>query len=271
MRLLALLLCLLSASVLQAASLVVVDVGEGQALFLQQGEEALLIDTGHAGQASHLLQRLRAHGVSRLHALVLTHLHPDHASGYFRLREAFPEAPVMESGHPLPEAVSPDMVRWVRDGLQRDPHRRLLKQGDVLSWGELRIEVLWPQGFANNNLNLHSLVLQVTAGDRRVVIMGDAPSTVGRRLLNQDRFVSDIDILVVGHHGAADSGDEAVLRHLRPRYSLISVNADNIRGYPSAQTLQRLHKYSDTVLRTDIEGELCFSLAPQTRLRMTCP
>ena len=256
---------------LEAARLVVMDVGEGQALFLQQGDKAMLIDTGHAGMAAHVLQRLHHHGVKSLHSIILTHLHPDHASGYFRLREAYPYAPVLENGQPLPENVAPDMVRWVRDRLHTDPQRRVIGAGDHIDWGELHVDVLWPQRFSNDNLNLHSLVLLIHLGQSRVLIMGDVPQSVERRLLALGMLPKGIEVLVVGHHGAADSSDRDVLRHLAPRVSVISVNADNLRGYPDADTLKRLEANSGRLYRTDRDDEVCLQLSPQRGEVGPCP
>jgi competence protein ComEC len=256
---------------LQAARLVVMDVGEGQALFVQQGDEAMLIDTGHAGMASRVLQRLHHYGVKSLHGIILTHLHPDHASGYFRIREAYPQAPVLESGQPLAKNVAPDMVRWVRDALRADPRLRVIGAGDHLDWGELRIDVLWPQCFSSDNLNLHSLVLLLRLGESRVLIMGDAPQAVERQLLALGVLPKQIDVLVVGHHAAADSSDREVLRHLAPRFSIISVNAHNLRGYPDADTIKRLEANSGRLYRTDRDGEVCLRLSTRRDEVGPCP
>lgn len=256
---------------LYAARLVVMDVGEGQALFLQQGNEAILIDTGHAGMSGHVLERLKNYKVRSLRAVILTHLHPDHASGWFRIREAFPDAPVLDNGQPLPEAVAPDMVRWVRDSLQADPQHETLAAGDHIDWGKLRLEVLWPPGFSNNNLNLHSLVLLASLGDSRVLIMGDAPQKVEQSLLQARELPKQVDVLVVGHHAAADSSGSEFLKRVNPRLSVISVNADNLRGYPDASTLKRLKRYSTRVYRTDVDGEVCLNLSAREDGVGPCP
>jgi len=237
--------------------LVVLDVGEGQAVLLQREEHGVLVDTGHAGMARHVLERLAALGVQRLDYLFLTHLHPDHASGYFRIREAFPDTPVVYNFHPLPRHVRPDMVRWVDEALSQDEQRIKMAAGDVIQWRGAAIEALWPETFTGHNLNRHSLVLQVRYGKHRALLMGDADKPVERQLLQRGR-VGPVELLVVGHHGAADSGDEEFLARTQPRYSAISVNKDNIRGYPAAETLALLRRHSGKVLRTDRDGEVCF-------------
>ena len=254
------LLFFMIAPVAAGPQLVVLDVGEGQSLLVQQGDRGILIDTGHPGKARHVLDRLSALGVAHLDYLMLTHLHPDHAGGYFRLREAWPETPVLYSGQPLPADVQPDLTRWVNDALGQDPNRRIFTAGDTLQWQGITLEVLWPEKFMNRNLNEHSLVLLLSHGETRVLIMGDANQTVEQALLRQKRLPESIDVLVVGHHGAADASSKAFIDRVHPKLAIISVNSNNIRGYPSAEVLRRLEKAGAKLLRTDRQGEISLDL-----------
>lgn len=254
------LLFMLSAAVAAAPSLTVLDVGEGQALLLQEGRHGILIDTGHPGEAAHVLRRLSASGVEQLDYLILTHLHPDHAGGYFRLRERFPDTTLLYSGHPLPPDVQPDLVRWLDRSVTADRHRRRFVAGDGIRWQGVTLEALWPVSFTGANLNRHSLVLLLRYGDLRLLFMGDADSVVERELMTRGALPDGVDLLVAGHHGAADASSERFLAAIKPRIAVISVNRGNIRGYPDAQVVQRLQRPGTRLLRTDQNGELRFRL-----------
>lgn len=150
------------------------DVGEGQALLVQRGSRGILVDIGHAGQATIVLDALRSLGVSRLDYLILTHLDPDHASGYFRIRGAFPEAVVLDNHRPLPITQGPDMVRWVAEALADDPRRRMFRAGEILRWQGLTLRALWPDGAPGPDRNQSSLVIEVSDDRPRALLMGDA-------------------------------------------------------------------------------------------------
>ncbi|WP_066943157.1 MBL fold metallo-hydrolase [Streptomyces lushanensis] len=59
----------------------VLDDGPGQAYLLRRGSDAVLVDTGIAGQGDVITEALRGWGLDResLTHVVLTHWHPDHA------------------------------------------------------------------------------------------------------------------------------------------------------------------------------------------------
>ncbi len=253
---------LLCSTLLADSRIVILDVGEGQAVLLKHDTEGILIDTGHPGMALRVLSRLKTHGVERLAFLILTHLHPDHAGGYFRLREAFPDAMILHPAHPLPADVAPDLVRWVNDALKLDPRQKRILGGDHLNWHDFRLEILWPFQFTSANLNRHSLVIRVRYADTEALLMGDADRVVEQSLLKSG-MINPVRILVAGHHGAGDTGDLDFLNRLSPDFAVISVNADNIRGYPASKTISALSRTSRILLRTDKDGEICFQLDTQ--------
>jgi len=239
----------------------VLDVGEGQAVLVQAGDRGVLIDTGHAGQAARLVGRLRALGVRRLDHLILTHLHPDHASGYFRVIEAYPVAAVHDNGQVLPALPEEQIVRWVAAALRAHPRYAPLKAGDALVWAGGRVEILWPHRADGPDWNANSLVLLLRHGTFIGLVMGDAGQSVEEALLKAKTLPRGIDLLVAGHHGAADTARGDFLAHVRPRVAALSVDAGNLRGYPDRGVVARLAAASGRLYRTDRDGEVCLSFS----------
>lgn len=239
----------------------VLDVGEGQAVLVQAGDRGLLIDTGHAGRAADLVARLRSLGVRRLDHVILTHLHPDHASGFFRVIEAYPEAAVHDNGQLLPPLPEEQIVRWVADALRSHPRYAPLRAGDALDWAGGRIRILWPQRADGPDWNANSLVLLLRHGPFAGLVMGDAGQGVEAALLEEGSLPRGVDLLVAGHHGAADTARPEFLAHVRPRVAVISVDRHNLRGYPDPDVVARLAAASGQLYRTDRDGEVCISFS----------
>lgn len=238
----------------------VLDVGEGQAVLLHKNQRAILIDTGHAGMAQFVLQRLRQLNIDRLDYLILTHLHPDHASGYFRIQEAHPQANIIDNCHPVKPDTTPDMVRWIDQALQKNSRRQCLYSGDEIDWAGTRLSVLSPDRstLAAGDLNHNSLVLLITHKQQQLLVMGDADKPAESRILQQ-HSLEPVDILVVGHHGSKYASSDDLLATVRPRHAIISTNRDNFRGYPSPETLLRLQQFSENIYKTYEQGEIQFS------------
>lgn len=239
---------------------IVLDVGEGQSLLVQKNNRAMMIDTGHMGEISSVLKRLSTYGIDTIDSLILTHLHPDHGSGFFRLHESFNNIKIYHNCQPLAANVGPDTVRWLRDSLQANENVSCLQAGDGIDYGDVKISVLWPVKIKSNNLNHNSLVLITEYQDASMLVMGDAGFAAEQHLLRNNLITREISLLVAGHHGAKDASSEEFISTLKPEYSIVSVNQSNIRGYPSKQVMQRLNKYSGHVLRTDEQGDLVFMM-----------
>lgn len=236
--------------------LIVLDVNEGQSILLKHNTQGLLIDTGHAGESLNVLSKLKKYGVQHLSAIIFTHLHPDHASGYFRIKEAFPAATIYSNCHPLPSNITPDMTRWVYDALKKDQNHHCIKAGDKIDFNMINLNILWPNNFSNHNLNRHSLVIDLKISDKNILIMGDSDAKVEAELLLTKKLKSNYDALVAGHHGAKDATSESFIKQIKPLLTAISVNKNNIRGYPAQSVIKRLTTYRSIVRRTDVHRDI---------------
>lgn len=251
--------CLLASTPLFAdkqSRLIALDVKEGQAILLQHKHRGLLIDSGHAGQAVNLLKKLEQYGVTELYAVIFTHLHPDHASAYFRIKEAFPLSRFYSNCQPIQVNKAPDISRWVAEDLQNHPAHQCLNAADSLSFADTQLDILWPDKIEGDNLNYNSLVIHIKMNQRNFLLMGDVNKDVEEKLLTTGRLPENIDSLIVGHHGWHDASSDALIKQLKPSQAIISINADNARGYPHASVLQRLQQYGVNINRTDQQGDI---------------
>jgi len=248
-----------TAAVSEELDIYILDVGEGQAVLLSKGKRAVLIDTGHAGKARLVLNKMEKLNIRQLDYLFLTHLHPDHASGYFRLHEAFPATSIGDSCYPVKPNTTPDMIRWIAIELEKNPNRKCLSAGDVIDWSGTKISVLWPRlpieplvGF-----NHHSLVLEISHLHQKLLVMGDTDKKAESAMMN---YLSPgkVDVLVVGHHGYRDSSSLPFLRKVKPDHAVISINRNNFRGYPASETIRNLKKFGARLYTTFEHGDIHF-------------
>lgn len=89
-------------------------------------------------------------------------------------------------------------------------------------------------------------------GEYDVLITGDADSAVEAMLIKYFDL-PDIELLMVGHHGARSSASWELLTAVKPETAVISVG-HNSYGHPAPETLDRLDSAGVRVYRTDRHG-----------------
>ena len=142
--------------------------------------------------------------------------------------------------------------------------------GDELSWQGVTIKALWPAAFADQGLNRHSLVLDVSYGKSRMLVMGDAGAYVERRLLEQGAVQGPVSVLISGHHGLGKSADPRFLARLRPRVAVIAASWKVPSFQPDAAVVARLKAAAGRLLRTDEDGEICLELSADSLAPEDC-
>jgi competence protein ComEC len=241
------------------------DVGQGDALVLDLPDSSLaLIDGGGAvlgrpdTAARVLLPYLRARGRRAVDLLVLTHPHPDHLLGLVGVAEALPVRELWHSVEPRPGGEHARLVAAVRarGGQVRGPAELCGER----HFGGAAIEVLWPCAVEQSGVRLEgndvSLVLRVTLGARRALLVGDAEHPVEHALLARDPAKLRADLLKVGHHGSETSSSPAFLAAVGPAAALVSVGVRNDFRHPRPATLVALSAVGAEVLRTDRLGSV---------------
>lgn len=251
-------------------SLTMIDVGQGDAILLQDGGEAVLVDGGGWSKGDLggdvLLPVLARQGLGRLHAVVLTHPDRDHCGGLLDL------ASYVEIGEV-----------WMAPGWRdSDCVRRLLTlpavsygflwSGEARRLGRWRLTSLHPAAGDRSRGNDRSLVLLAEAMGTGALLTGDLEARGELRLVAQDDpGLGGVDLLKVAHHGSAGSTTPELLDAVRPRLALISAGLGNRYGHPSPLTLGRLSSRGIPVLRTDRDGLVRVDLAIDGRLSITLP
>lgn len=231
----------------------VLDVGQGDAILVQDGGSAILVDAGPGDAVGAALAR---NGVLHLDAVLVTHLHDDHYGGLSTL------GPVLSGGEVLfGQGVSGSLTDEVKCELSALAPGSVseVSHGDVLRVGRFSLRVVSPVGPSDGSQNAYSvqLALSFEDGPRTLsgLLTGDGEKDELAAELGRGD-VGDVDFLKVGHHGSAVSLGEAEARALSPEVSIVSAGANNRYGHPRQECVDVLEKAGSAFLCTMDVGDV---------------
>ena len=149
-----------------------ITVGKGDAFLLETPEgQTYLIDTGKAQDYVQIARSLRVLDISSLQGIFLTHGHKDHAGGLQTLLQAFPtetvyywDQDVYSYREIFPQELAPKYGAKLLS----------LESGQQLMLGGITAQVFLPPEPDPDNENNNSLILMLTHGAVKFLMMGDA-------------------------------------------------------------------------------------------------
>lgn len=228
-----------------------IDVGQGDATLVKNGNAAMLIDTGEDTAGTQLADYLQNQGVDRLDYLVLTHPDSDHIGG----------AP------DIIERIQIDRVFMSDFEKDNETYRKLMQALDdkELSWsvpetgsdwslGTARITIVGPwESYSDPNNSSIALLLQ--NGSNTFLFTGDVEEEAERDIL-ESKISVKADVYKAGHHGSKTSSCQEFVDAVDPRTAVISCGEGNSYGHPDAQTLNTFRMRGTQVFRTDEQGTI---------------
>ena len=227
----------------------VVDVGQGQCVLIQSEDRAYVVDCGgDSGEytARALICAMGAQGITRLDGLIITHYDSDHINGAPHLLDVVPVDTLY-----LPD-IDPEN-QWRKTLSREDIPICWIRQETAISCGKGHIS-LYPL-IQQEQSNESSMCILFQSENCDILITGDR-SMLGERKFLQQYDVSQVDVLIVGHHGADTSTALDFLSAIRPKVAVISVGRDNRYGHPAKITLDKLKAFGCIILRTDCLGNI---------------
>lgn len=255
-QVLILLICALGAGA-EDLKVFFLDVGEGDAVYMEApGGKRLLVDTGNLITGHRVVEFLSERGVRSLDVLITTHPDQDHIGGVFHVLQSIGADLRYDNGQLLNRGDCGDLYRWYADIFRKGGYRAL-ETGDRIAFGPVFIDVLSSFDAGVSDWNTNSLVLMVTYGKTSILLAGDANRTTERALLKRGARLN-ADVIKVGHHGAGDASSERFIEAVSPVYAVISVNSDNIRGYPDDKVVSGFKKKGIEVFLTYRDGDIAF-------------
>nr|WP_284730675.1 DNA internalization-related competence protein ComEC/Rec2 [Shewanella jiangmenensis] len=258
------------------------DVGQGLAVVVFQGDKTLVYDTGasFAGGYSYgervLAPFLAAKGRARVDMLILSHEDNDHVGGAAALADALPIT---------------DIISDTKAALTLQARRHLACTAQSRPFGSLTLEVLptireaddaiasKPQANGNGSDightieadearigNNDSCVVRIADSRHSLLLTGDIEALAEAKLV-QGRAMLDADILSAPHHGSKTSSSQAFIEAVSPRFTVFAAGFNNRYGFPKAEVVARYQGLGSKTLVTADSGQLSLYLGDEIEVK----
>jgi competence protein ComEC len=277
-----------------------VDVEGGQStLFVTPAGQSLLIDTGwpdnNGRDADRIVAAARKAGISKIDYVLITHFHDDHVGGAPQLAARIPIGTFIDHGENRETTNAGTVKDWnaYQALLATGKYQHITpKPGDALPVKGIQATIISSDGAlidkpltdkplagageenpncknaqsypADQTENARSLGTFINFGKLRILDLGDLTHDKETPLVCPINKIGKIDIYIVSHHGAANSGSPAFVHGLAPRVAIMDNGAkkggnppawDIIENSPGLENLWQLH-FSD-------EGGAAHNVAPE--------
>ena len=240
------------------AEIIFLDVGQGDAILIQQGWTQILIDGGDGQEILNRLGEFMPLGDRKIELVVATHPDEDHMGGLVKVLQYYEVGEILESDI----ACDKDLCKKWEDLIAADNILTLdAKLGQEINLDEdVELSVLYPftdiDGEEFKNSNVASLVFKASVAGRKYLLMGDTESDTEKQLVASNLELS-ADVLKVSHHGSKNATSAEFLQAVSLKQAVISVG-ENSYGHPTEEVLNRLRNMNIEVLRTDQAGSVRF-------------
>jgi competence protein ComEC len=228
------------------------DVGQGTALLVETSRHRLLYDTGpfyspeSDGASRVIVPYLRARGISRLDAVVISHNDNDHSGGALTV---FDEIDVgwVSSSLALDSAI-----------VQKARNHRRCSAGQGWAWDGVQFDMLHPGAASYESAklkpNARSCTLKVTLGALSILLPGDIEAAQEAELVVAGAPRLRATVLVAPHHGSGTSSTPIFLNAVQPGLAIFQVGYRNRYHHPKHEVFERYGSYGIRRLRNDESG-----------------
>jgi len=265
----------------QALEVIILDVGQGDAILISEGSNQILIDGGTSGKK--LLEKLGEYipfWDRQIEGIITTHPDQDHIGGLIDAFQTYKIKTIFKT-----EARSSSLVfSALEKAIEKEkPARNAFGKAEAggmeIVEAKKGVKIKFPSGaeidiqypFASlnklneKNSNAGSVVAKLIFGENSFLFTGDLPSTQEAELI-KNKVALKANILKVGHHGSKYSTSQEFLNEVKPEEAIISVGKNNRYGHPTPEVLERLKNIGAQIFRTDETGDIKYECSkPEAR------
>ncbi|TCT11629.1 beta-lactamase superfamily II metal-dependent hydrolase [Natranaerovirga pectinivora] len=230
-----------------------IDVGQGDAILIQQENYNMLIDAGDNKYGERVVTYLKSQGISKLDYVLGTHPHADHIGGLDDVINEFEiEKVLLPRVSHNTKTFEDVLIAIDNKNLQITPPN----VGDNYILGDAKWTILAPINDKYSNLNDYSIVIRLEYGNKAFLFVGDAEEISEREMIELHGSDLKADVLKISHHGSSSSTTKEFLTAVNPTYGIIQVGEDNKYGHPHKEVMERLKTFDVYLYRTDLHGTI---------------
>lgn len=242
----------------------VLDVGQGDGIYIQTEEAQFFIDGGSSDikQAGkyRILPFLKSRGISRIKGWIVSHADNDHISGLVELLEMgyAPEYLIVAEGMCEDEAKE----RLFNAAKQAGCGILELSPGEQFGADGILFTALYPEPekAADQNRNGASLVLSMEYEGFTALFTGDIAEEQEQEILESGCLsqygISNISFYKAAHHGSNGSNSQEFLEQLSPSLTVVSCGIDNSYGHPGTEAVERMEAAGSRMFYTMESGQV---------------
>lgn len=243
-----------------------INIGYGDAILIKSPSgQYSLIDTGYPRAENKLLSYLRDQGVMKLEYLIVTHPHADHLGNAVTVLREIGAENLRDNGRKIDrfdELLTGQMAEKYEKEFRGNKNYSVLKADDIVRWGDIKLDVLWPRETAGSaDWNTNSLLMMLRYGEFKALLAGDFNTKGEIIILMEDAPDLKADLLKIGHHGSGDSSGPRFIKAVSPKRGVISVGK-NPRDYPPKKKIEWFEEIGVRLYRTDEDGTIVFRYLP---------
>jgi len=283
-----------------------IDVEGGQAtLFALPSGESLLVDTGwtnfNGRDPDRIAAAAKAHGLTRIDTLVITHYHTDHVGGVPDLAKRLPIRRFVDHGPTVEAGDQPAALYNAYTAVRDKGEHVVAKPGEALKVGDLDVRFVSANGTviasplagggganaacaaykpkaADPTENARSVGMLITYGRFRMLDLGDLTWNKEHDLVCPNNLLGTVDVYLTTHHGLDQSNLPALVHAVHPRVAIMNNGArkggsaeawSTVRSSPGLEDLWQLHYATGSDMAHNVAEPMIANLDETTANELT--